>query len=452
MMTCKHGMAKMLLVLHLVLKPHRENLQAGTTAPQKIFALLKVIPDAQVSHLRAPLALALVIDTSGSMRDVARNAGGSMTKLDCAIEAAQSLLQHEDLTADDLITIIQYDDEARTLLPLSPLGDGQAARDVWTQLRGYSGGTHMAKGLAAALHELRDIGTHAAQRVLVLTDGQASDETECRALAQQLAEMNAPVISIGIGDDYNEELLRDVAEIGRGRPYHLQNVEHLGDVLGIEVRTSAREVVTNLQIEVKTVKGVALESITRVYPSLAEITLETPCALGNIAAGDYTVFTLEICVAGLMRPAGRARLAQVQLSATAPGLDKRATSPLHDITVAFTPDEAAVTDVDEEVLGYVQQRNTDRMLQQAARQLKSDTPGARRTLQTALGLTQHIGNAALTHIIEDSLQELARTGTLSAGARKTLALGGRTRTVRATSSSALKGLPSEEEIRKLTGS
>jgi Ca-activated chloride channel family protein len=70
------------LVLHLILQPHRENLQARNPEPQKIFVMLKVIPNAATARARPPLALALVVDTSGSMREKADAQAGSATKLD----------------------------------------------------------------------------------------------------------------------------------------------------------------------------------------------------------------------------------------------------------------------------------------------------------------------------------------------------------------------------------
>jgi Ca-activated chloride channel family protein len=320
----------------------------------------------------------------------------------------------------------------------------------------------MAKGLDNAHRELSGCTAGTAQRVIVLTDGQTFDEADCRTAGQRLADANAPLVAIGVGEDYNEELLRDLAEVGRGRPYHLQQMGELSEVLDFEVSTSVREVVTNLQAEFKTVSGVGLTGVTRVYPSLAEMNLgylvgQTPppnsgfLALGNIASGDYTVFVLEVTISGMSRPAGRARLMQLQLSGFVPGLNQKAETPLQDVWVEFTPSEDAITQVDEEVLGYVQQRNADRLVQDALQEAKSDLPKARRTLQSALHMTRLIGNATVTRMIEKSLDELDTTGTISPDTRKTVALAGRTRTVKTTGAQTLDNLPSDETIRRLTG-
>ena len=112
-----------------------------------------------------------------------------------------------------------------------------------------------------------------AKRVLLLTDGQTFDEAECRPLAGRFAESNTPLIAIGVGVEYNEDLLRDLAEVSQGRPYHLAQMGQLGDILNDEIGSSVREVVTDLQATVSTVKGVKLSAVTRVYPSLAEVSV-----------------------------------------------------------------------------------------------------------------------------------------------------------------------------------
>ena len=58
-------------------------------------------------------------------------------------------------------------------------------------------------------------------------------------------ESNSPLIAIGVGVEYNEDLLRDLAELSQGRPYHLAQMGQLGDILNDEIGSSVREVVTD---------------------------------------------------------------------------------------------------------------------------------------------------------------------------------------------------------------
>ena len=466
-------------MLNIAFTPHRNSLLVGTSDPQKLFAMLKMIPTSEVIGSRAPLAFALVIDTSGSMREYAdqekadreirtRGLHGQsetsdgtsyesfnlqqQTKLDQAIEAAHKLVDDSRLLLTDKITLIHFDTEADTLLPLTPLTQRSMLHQAIDSLRDHSGQTFMAKGMTCAQQQLCDLPKETAKRVVLLTDGATQGEGACRRLAGSFAEANTPIIAVGIGPEYKEQLMLELAQISQGRPYHLHNMGQLEEILDSEVGSSVREVITDLQVKVAQVKGVSLTSVARVFPSLSEATLESqPIRLGNVAAGDYTVFIFEFTVAGLPRPASRVRLAQVSLTGSAPGLGRHEEFAPQELFVTFTTDEATVASVNPEVLGYVQQKNVDNLIQKAMGQATINAGQARQTIQVALGMTQRVGNPAMTKVLNNALDELNKTGTISAGTRKTVALGGRTKTVKAGEGVPLAGLPSEEEIRKLSG-
>ncbi len=447
-------------MLHLVFKPHRSTLRAQTADAQKLFVLLKVIPGATLGAHRPPLALAFVVDSSGSMREAgAKDADGrASSKLDVAIKATQNALGDARLVEGDLVSVIQFDDVARVVLPLEPLGDRRAATAALSRLSAYNGGTQIAKGLSAAQNELaRILQAGVAQRVLLLTDGQAFDEQACHVAAKALADADVPLVAIGIGDDYNEELLRDLAEIGRGRPYHLSQIEGLEEVFGIEVASSAREVVTGLRARVQTVAGVSLGGVTRVYPDLAEMKVDdssqgaATVPLGNISAGDYTVFVLEMTVSGRARAAGRARLAQVQLFGSVSNRPGEIESQSSELVVSFSDHDADAEEVSDEVLGYVEQRNVDRLVQNAVKRAQNDVPGAQKSLRIALDITRRLGNVRATRMLQQSLDELGTRGKMSASTRKTVMLETRTRTVKTTVADDLSEVPGDDDIHRLTG-
>lgn len=466
-------------MLNFVFKPHRTHLKSGTTDPQKVFAMLQVIPKAEIASARPPLAFALVVDTSGSMREFAdqekarneiarRSLRGAsqfagegsgqaynlphQTKADQAIQAAHAFLDDERLTDRDRVAVIHFDTDAHTLLPLSPLGNRQAAHQAVESLRDHSGQTYMAKGLSCALQELGDVPPQTAKRVLLLTDGNTYDEGKCRRLAGQFGESNTLLIALGIGEEYNQALLIELTNATNGVHEHLQSMAQFHTVLNQQIGTSVAEVVTDLQASVAMVKGVTLDSVTRVYPSLSEVgAASQPYRLGNIAAGDFTVFVLEFSVSGIARPPSRARIAQVSLTGNIPGLGRQDDIPPQDLFLTFTTDEAAIASVDPEVLGYVQQKNVDRLVQDAVRLATTDAARARQTLQAAVGMTQRVGNAGMTQMLQNALGELNKTGTISANTARTVRAGGRTKTMRTGGAGSLEGVPSEDEIRRLTG-
>src|SRR5438105_11389417 len=184
-------------MLNIILKPHRPCLHAGTAREQKIFAMLKVIPQPQIAR-RPPLAFALVIDSSGSMRGYAdqRRAREEVerlgaawkadrddqvtisavplplpTKADVAVEAARALIQDPRLKAEDQVAICHFNDDAAVLRPLAPLGDRSEALAALAGLRRCKGETHVARGMACARAQLEALPAGFARRVALLTDG-----------------------------------------------------------------------------------------------------------------------------------------------------------------------------------------------------------------------------------------------------------------------------------------
>lgn len=423
-------------MIRLEARPHRQNLKAGSADPQKLYLMLKLLPTRELAVARPDVACALVIDTSGSM------AG---EKLELAIRAAHELVDDERLTNSDQVAVIHFDDDAVCLQSFLTLDQKDGIHRAIDRLRDFSGGTRMARGIRCALAEMQTVPVQLAKRVFLLTDGETSDESDCRAFSSEFSKLNAPVVAMGVGSEYNESLMAEIAAQSRGRPYHLANIEVLKEMLNSEIGSSVKEVATDLRLNIGAVKGVKLDSISRVYPSLADVATEDALhRLGNAAAGDFTVFIVELTISGLARPVGRVRLVQFGLTAEAPGAGRRIEFPIQNLSISFTTDEAELAAVDAEVLNYVQQRNVDRMMDDAVRLAAVDAGRARQTLLMAQRMTQRLGNKAVTKMLDSALDELNSTGTISSGTRKTVVLGGKTKTMKAGDAGGFQGLTPEE--------
>ena len=178
---------------------------------------------------RSQLAVSLVIDRSGSMN------GG---KLDEAKRCALDLLSR--LRDGDWVSVVTYDDEievlletmsvrlAKTLLPIR-LDDIRA--DGTTNLHG--GWLKGAETLAPRA------GRGMVSRVILLSDGQAnhglvSVEGIC-AQVRELANAGVTTSTVGIGFDFNEELMTAIATAGQGNSWYGQRAEDLADSFDAEL-------------------------------------------------------------------------------------------------------------------------------------------------------------------------------------------------------------------------
>lgn len=456
-------------MLDATVKAHRPYLRADAGG-QKLFVMLAVQPAAEAGRGRPRLALALVLDTSGSMREPAPGAAvdatptapftvdgktynatfRGTTKLDVAMEAARRVLASDQLEVEDAVSLIQFDDRSEVLVSSPVENDRSRLLEAVGRLTEFSGGTQMGPGLRNAERELGQPGDFA-RTVFLLTDGLAVDEDECRAAAAALAERQGRIVALGVGEEYNEDLLTDLCSTTRGRPYDFRDMTALPRILEDELGTATRQVVADLQVTVKTVRDVRLVSATRVYPSLADLDVAaSPLPLGSLEAGDRTVFVFELDVAE--RPAVRARLAQIGLTYLVPAEGYRGEVAPIDVVVEFSADEALASAVDAEVMGYVQQRNVDALVRQATEQAHTDPEQAARTLRIARGMTQRLGNRALTVALGRAEEELRGNGTISIGTRKTIKVGARTQTMKVGGPDETpQHVPTQEEIRRLTG-
>ena len=458
-------------MLNATIKPHRPYLRASAGV-QKLFVMLKLLPTPEAGQGRPRVDLALVIDTSGSMREPAPGAQGQITrtdpftldgkeynalfegasKLDVAMEAARRLVESPHLQPEDNISLVQFEDRSQVVAAGKAGADRARLLEAVGRLTEFSGGTHMAPGLRNAEAELRkQPGGSATRTVLLLTDGLAIDEEDCRRAAAALAELRARIVALGVGEEYNEDLLADLCSVTQGRPYDFRDMTALPQIFESELGSATRQVVSDVQVTVKTVRDVHLASATRAYPSLADLdATKAPLQLGSLEAGDHTTFVLELDVPE--RPAVRARLAQLGVTYSVPAQGYRGEIPPVDMTVEFTTDEALAASVDAEVMGYVQQRNVDNLVRQATEQAKTNPAQASKTLQVARSMTQRLGNRGLTVALGKAEEELKSGGVISAGTRKTIKLGARTHTMKVGSPDEVpQNVPSQEEIRRLTG-
>jgi len=458
-------------MLNATIKAHRPYLRANG-GPQKLFVMLKLLPAPEAGRGRPRVDLALVLDTSGSMREPAPGADGQTTpispfnlvgkifnatvegstKLDVAMEAARSLLGSSHLQPDDTISLIQFDDRSQVVAAGKAGPDRERLLEATGRLTDFSGGTQMAPGLRNAETELRkQSGGSASRTVLLLTDGLAIDEDDCRAAAVTLGDLRARIVALGVGEEYNEDLLADLCNLTQGKPYDFRDMTALPQIFESELGSAARQVVSEVQLTVRTVRDVRLVSATRVYPSLADLDpARSPLQLGSLEAGEHTVYVLELDVPE--RPALRARLAQLGVTYCVPAQGHRGEIPPVDVTVEFTADEALAASVDPEVMGYVQQRNVDNLVRQATEQAATNPEQAIKTLQVARAMTQRLGNRGMTVALGKAEDELRSGRTISIGTRKTIKLGARTQTMKVgTPDDVPQNVPSQEEIRRLTG-
>ena len=231
----------------LTVKPEREYLLAG--GPRDSVVLVEVrAKDADVKR-SAPINLALVLDRSGSM------AGA---KLEKAKQAAGVAL--DQLGPDDVFSLVAYDDEVQVLIPPQRVKDREEMKREIARIRD-GGSTALYAGVEKGAAQLRKyFDKEKVNRIVLLSDGIAnvgpSSPSELAKLGKELRGEGFGVSTVGLGDDYNEDLMTALAEASHANYYYVKDAEKLPGVFKDELGTVKNAVARNVKIRITLPDGV----------------------------------------------------------------------------------------------------------------------------------------------------------------------------------------------------
>ncbi len=260
--------------------PVRTQVQVGADGETFVGVWIDA-PDAapQVLAQRPPLALSLVVDTSGSM---------SGEKIRNARMAAASLL--ESLADGDVVSLYAF---SNTVVEVAaPTVVNAASRPALMERVRYlqaGGGTNLYGGVATGIQSLARAPTsHSVRRLVLISDGQAnigpSDPASLATLAGNGTEWEVQISAIGLGLDYDEHTLGALAVRSSGRLYHLEHPSQMASILEQEVNLLARTIATDAYIEVVPAPGVRLLEPLTDGATIEGNKLRLP--LGSVFAGQ----------------------------------------------------------------------------------------------------------------------------------------------------------------------
>ncbi|HTL34926.1 MAG TPA: VWA domain-containing protein [Kofleriaceae bacterium] len=206
------------------------------------FAAFQLTTD-NVAGQRPPLDLAIVIDPSGSMSD---------GRLDHAKSAAIGIITK--LGTEDHVALIQYDDGADVVFQSAAM-DPRGKEQLMSAIQGLSlgGGTNLFAGMQLGRQEVERVHADGqVNRVILLSDGHANsgvvDTPSIAEGARQAANNGVRITSVGIGLDFNEDLMEAIAEAGRGNYHYVKEASDLDRVVAEEMAGIQTTVATNVEL------------------------------------------------------------------------------------------------------------------------------------------------------------------------------------------------------------
>jgi uncharacterized membrane protein len=200
--------------------------------------LLPVSMELRTEHRKLAVAMAVVMDRSGSM---AASVAGGVTKMDLANEGVARAI--ELLGPNDAVSVLAVDSEPHIVVPLTKLGKNR--EDIDDRVRRITsggGGIYVYVGLKAAWEELKK--SDAGQRHVVLFSDAADSEEpgEYKTLIDEMLAGGATISVIGLGStlDPDAELLQDIAARGKGRIFFNADASSLPGLFAQETVALAR--------------------------------------------------------------------------------------------------------------------------------------------------------------------------------------------------------------------
>jgi hypothetical protein len=438
--------------LLLRIQPDPIALASGTPA-QVCYALVTIAADA--GGVAAPVSWALLADASRSMRipivseeqfrELVRSGGAQEVLVDGvpvwqltgpvpdAIRAsAPSALDYtaralhsivERLDRADRFSLVACAEQAQTLVP-SMGGDRRAELVAGiSRLRSLRLGeeTDLASGMRLALAELAHAGAPGSvRRLILLTDGFTKDPDACRELARQAAAGGVSVSTLGLGGEFQDDLLTSLADLSGGRATFLRRADQIPAAVAVELDAARSVAAQSLSLELSLPRGVALRRATRLSPSLAPLGLHgddlrrPSMHLGDLERGAPIRLLLEILAPPEPPRAtpGGARLRLAELRAAAGSAEARADLLAHYRPAAPPPAPAILDAIGRAAAMRLQRR----ALEVAG---KGDQAAAAGLMRAAADRLADLGELALAEAARREAAALAATGrTTGVGAKE----------------------------------
>ena len=198
---------------------------------------------------RTPLNLAVVLDKSGSMTGA---------KLEKTKQAAMQLVDR--LAPNDIFSLVIFSDQARVLVSAQKVEDKDALKEKIESIQA-DGSTALYAGVKMGADQLQEFfSSKRINRVILLSDGLAnvgpSSTRDLRRLGSDLAERGISVTTIGVGDDYNEDLMAGLAEASDANYYYVQDTEKLPEIFARELGELLTVAARDVRIEIICPDGV----------------------------------------------------------------------------------------------------------------------------------------------------------------------------------------------------
>ena len=364
-----------------------------TGGSQVAYVLVEARPTEMMAQVRMPLNVALVLDHSGSMKGA---------KLKNVKEAVKMVIGRLEPT--DYVSVVIFDDTSQVIIPSMPANDKPGMQAAIDQIRD-AGGTTMSLGMIQGLNELRRWHIpNAVNRMILLTDGVTyGDSDRCRQLARDAASAGISIYPLGIGADWDEDLLDSVGQLSGGMPAEfIRNATDALTVFEQQLQSAVDVAIRNATMILRLPVGVSPKKAVKVLPIISDLgqsvlsDRQVVIPLGDLEKDKPQSVLVELMIDP--RPAGLFRIMQAELSYDVPIANLEGEKIRDDIKVTFTMDANQSAPVNAYVMNFAEKANAHRLVTRVLEEYKRTGKATTRLAPNVTRVLDEETQAALEQI------------------------------------------------------
>ncbi len=241
---------------------------------QLIYALLDIYPGKATideAPKSPPLNIVIILDNSTSMKGTRLQAIKNS-----AIEIVQKLKPH------DILSIVTFNDTSRVIIPAGKADDIRKLESEILRIQTH-GGTEIYMGMLSGFNEARKyLSSKYHNHMILITDGRTyGDEEACLDLADQCASLGITISCLGIGTEWNDEFLDDMAKRTGGTSKYISSSKELSEFLIDMFDGLEQTIATRIEFSFNLAKRVELVYAFRLKPDLGVLPTSSPIQLGS---------------------------------------------------------------------------------------------------------------------------------------------------------------------------
>ncbi len=282
---------------------------------------------------RIPLNIALVMDKSGSM--------AAENKLEHTKQAAEFVVRN--LSNRDLLSIVEYSTDCKVLLSATKVINKSYILGLIKNIS-EGGSTNMSRGMLAGYNEVsRFQKPGQVNRILLLSDGIANRGiTDPGKLQQMCMSQYAKGISIssfGVGAEFNEDLMLNMAEYGNGNYYYIDQAEKIPLIFARELHGLLAVTAQDVVIKINTQPGTKIENVYgHLYKQYDDYILIN---IGDVYSNEHRTIVVELYPGS--ENFGIQNIAEVIVNYNSVLGNKKEVSESKELSVKYTKDKEVVT-------------------------------------------------------------------------------------------------------------